>query len=397
MKSPGHEWTFSCGAKLMFRHLDDPSDYWIYHGSQVPWIGFDELTTWPDDKAYAMMLSCVTSTRVPEKFHRVRAACNPGYVGHNWVRDRFQLYGDTTKPIVVRNDGAKTRVAIHGDFRQNLVLMHNQPDYEQNLLEAARSMGPQYIRAWLYGDWDITAGGMFDDLWSPKHHVIPRLDARTVPRSWLLDRAYDDGQSHPFAVLWFAESNGEVSQELAWLMDLPGRPGSVRGDVIVVGEWYGWSGKENEGIRMASGDIARGIVERELQMGVSGRVRPGPADSAIYSQYQPNLSVAGDMLREGVRWEPADKERGSRSQGWRQVRKMLQGAVPKEDGRREEPGLFICNIATHLLRTLPVAPRCKKDPDDVDTKYEDHLLDSLRYRLRARRPMMTVERGAGAY
>jgi hypothetical protein len=162
-------------------------------------------------------------------------------------------------------------------------------------------------------------------------------------------------------------------------------------------EWYGFNGKANEGIRMASSDVAKGIIDREQLMGIAGRVKPGPADSAIFSQYQPQKSVAGDMLAEGVAWEPADKEKGSRVQGWRQVRKMLQGAVPK-DNRREEPGLFVCKRAEHLIRTLPVAPRNeKKDPDDVDTSYEDHLLDALRYRLRARRAIMTVTRGVKDY
>jgi len=46
----------------------------------------------------------------------------------------------------------------------------------------------------------------------------------------------------------------------------------------------------------------------------------------------------------------------------------------------EEPGLFVFNTCRQFIRTVPVLPRCDKDPDDVNTKAEDHIGDEARYR-----------------
>ena len=60
-------------------------------------------------------------------------------------------------------------------------------------------------RAWLFGDWDITAGGMFDDLWDASVHVVQPFE---IPGTWYLDRSFDWGSSKPYSVGWWAESDG---------------------------------------------------------------------------------------------------------------------------------------------------------------------------------------------
>jgi hypothetical protein len=132
---------------------------------------------------------------------------------------------------------------------------------------------------------------------------------------------------------------------------------------------------------MLATEIADGIREREDRWGLKN-VRPGPADSSIFDDFEPGKSVAGDMARRGVRWEPCDKGRGSREHGWQQMRKFLKGAVPGLEGVREEPGLFICRRCEDFIRTVPVLPRDKVKIDDVDTNSEDHIADEARYRIR---------------
>jgi hypothetical protein len=161
--------------------------------------------------------------------------------------------------------------------------------------------------------------------------------------------------------------------------------GAVRGDIYRIAEWYGWNGRENEGVKMQAGDIAEGLLDRIDDWGLKGRVRPGPADSAIFDDYEPTHSVAGDMKLKGVRWEPADKGPGSRKHGWLQVRKYLKDALPNVDGPRENPGLFVCDCCEQFIRTVPVLPRSDKDLDDVDTEVEDHVGDEVRYRLRRKK------------
>lgn len=396
VQSPHHTWTFSTGEQLMFRHFARPEDYWNYHGSQVTWVGFDELTTWPTPECYTSIFSCLRSTR-PGIPIRVRSATNPGWVGHNWVKNRFNLPTRSLSGIgnEILTPGEPNRVAIHGDFRQNLALMFAQPDYEQNIRAAAKAIGgDNYVRAWVYGDWDITAGGMFDDLWDSNTHSLPAVDPKLVPRQWRLDRAYDHGQTKPFSVGWYAESNGEpmIIETDDGLVTY----GPVRGDIIRIDEDYGWTNKADTGVNMSARDIARRILDREKDKGIKGRVRTGPADSQIFvkdaSQNDPSKSVAGEMLKVGVNWDKCPKGPGSRIQGWQTIRQYLQGSIPQADKTRDEPGLFVTDNCRQFMRVFPVAPRCKEKPDDVDGQYEDHILDELSYRLRHQRHELVVTR-----
>ncbi|WP_217468820.1 terminase family protein, partial [Staphylococcus aureus] len=57
-----HKWTFPDGEELLLRHMKSPEDYWNYHGHAYPWIGWEELCNWADDKCYTVMMSCCRST-----------------------------------------------------------------------------------------------------------------------------------------------------------------------------------------------------------------------------------------------------------------------------------------------------------------------------------------------
>jgi hypothetical protein len=365
----GHEWRWPGGETLRFAFMEREADYWKYHGFGFSWIAWEELTTWPTDELYRLMFSCLRSPN-PNVPKRVRSTTNPFGRGHSWVKQRFGLpsaRGSVVSPVIAE-DGVPERASVKSHLEENVVLLHADPSYVQRLRAAASN--PMQLQAWLEGSWDIVAGGMFDDLWRRDVHVLPSIPASSIPASWRIFRAYDDGQSRPFSVGWYARSSGEP-------LALGGRKiGEVRGDLIRFAEWYGWNGQPNEGARMSSREIARGIVEREVAMGIRDRCRPGPADTAIWngSPDDPAKSVASQMEIEGVSWEQADKRPGSRRNGWKLIRDLLVGAIADAEGRREEPGLFVSEACRHFIRTVPVLPRDDRDPDDVDTEAEDHCL-----------------------
>lgn len=362
-------WTWPGGEQLTLSYIERPEDYYNYHGQQFTWIGFEELTTWPTPDCFTMMLSCLRSSN-PRAPKRYRATTNPYGPGHSWVKSRYNL---PVAPGLVVGPMMKNpeRVAIHSTFEENRVLLHADPDYKSRVLAAARNESER--KAWGEGDWNVVAGGMFDDVWDPKVHVVPDLPASAIPDTWRLDRSYDHGQSHPFSVGWWAQSSGEP-------VEVSGRVlGSVRGDLFRVAEWYGWTGQPNAGVRLTAAEIAEGIRDREEELGLEGRVRRGPADSSIFDEWEPGKSVAGDMAARGVYWDRADKGPGSRRQGWQQVRQMLKAATAPY---REEPGLFVCRSCAQFTRTVPVLPRDDRDLDDVDTDAEDHVADEVRYRCR---------------
>lgn len=379
-----YTWTFPDGAQLLLRHIRVAKDYDNYHGHAYPWIGFEELTNWATPELYLKMQSCCRSPikGIPRK---VRATTNPYGRGHNWVKRRFQL--PAMRGRVIRTIGEPDRVAIHGNIRENRILLDNDPDYIQRIRAAASN--PAQLQAWLEGSWDVTSGGMFDDLWDSSRHIVQPF---IVPKSWIVDRSFDWGESKPFSVGFWAESDGS---DIVFANG--SRMRTVRGDFFRIGEWYGCKPNEdNVGLRMLAGDVAEGIKMREIGMGLAGRVRPGPADSAIFGTVN-GVSVADDMRKKGVSWLEVDKGPGSRKQGWMQVRKRLQAVLnlDPEDGTpkhtpREEPGLFVVGQrCPSFLRTVPSVPRDQKDPDDVDTEVEDHIADEVRYKCWRKRASVT--------
>lgn len=383
-------WRFAGGEVLRFRFADGIEDYGKHHGHENAFLGFDELTAWPDDKLYRKLMSTCRSSN-PSVPRIVCSTTNPSGVGHAWVKDRWQLplppgrvVGDLIESFDDNGERLPDRVAIHGALRENLVFLRAEPNYEATLRAAASSKAQ--ADAWIEGSWDIVAGGMFDDVWDPKYHVLdPAPLPKDVPPGWRIFRAYDDGQAQPFSVGWYAQSNGEP-----W--EVNGKKiGQVRGDLVRLQEWYGWNGTPNEGCRMASRDVARQIVKLEVAWGIRDRVRPGPADSSIWNPdaSDTSVSVASEMAREGVTWEPADKSPGSRVQGWKAVRDRFRGTVPGPEGRREYPGIYVSSACRHFIRTVPVLPRDKVRMDDADTKAEDHVADEFRYAVRRPRVVDT--------
>lgn len=364
-------WEFRTGEQLHFRAIKRDADYWKHHGKGYPWIGWDELVNWPTMDLYHQIKSIWRTTTVSGVPLRYRATCNPWGPGHNAVK----AYAIDCGPrgVAVTNDQGQKRVTLHGSIYENPYL---HPDYLRTL---ESDPDENRRRAWLYGDWDVTSGGVFDDLWDRRYHVLPRFE---IPKSWRIDRSFDAGSAHPFSVGWWAESDGTACK----LHD-----GTVRhfprGTVFRIAEWYGCTGKPNEGLRMPDSAIADGILEREKAMGIAERVIAGPADSAIFDQHPNVESPASIQAKRGVRWEKADKSSGSRARGVAVLRERLAAAkqVPME-----KPGLFIFENCTDWIRTVPVLQRSDKDPDDVNSDMEDHAFDETRYRLTSNRKTLTV-------
>jgi predicted phage terminase large subunit-like protein len=83
-----HSWTFPSGATVTFGYLDTVRDRYRYQSAEFQFIGFDELTQFPEvDYRYLFSrLRRLSDSTVPV---RMRAASNPGGIGHDWVKVRF--------------------------------------------------------------------------------------------------------------------------------------------------------------------------------------------------------------------------------------------------------------------------------------------------------------------
>lgn len=370
------------GAKIHLCHCQYEKDVTKYQGAQIGVLLIDELTHFTEKIYRYLRARCrLGGMKLPAKyagqFPRVICGSNPGGIGHNWVKSSF-IDGAPPMQIVQMppSEGGMRRQYIPAKLADNPSMAESDPGYIATL----EGLGnPALVRAMRDGDWNIVAGGMFDDVWNESAHVLPRFD---IPSSWRIDRSFDWGSSRPFSVGWWAESDGAD----ATLADGTSRS-FPRGTLFRIAEWYGWNGRANEGLRMLATEVAAGILKIERQMGIASRVRTGPADSAIFDT-QNGVCIADDMARIGVRWERADKGPGSRRNGWERVRKMFKAVLSHP---MESPGLIVFDTCRQFIRTMPVLPRSERDPEDVDSDSEDHIADEVRYRVTMPNRIATFE------
>ncbi len=405
-----YKWVWPTGEELLFRVGATPQDYNNYHGQEFPFIGWNELTKQPSPELFDLMMSCNRSSFLPED-HPVDqygnaytgakgqerhvlpempmqtfSTCNPHGRGHNWVKKKFidmapmgRIHKTETEIFNPRTQQKEmfhtTQCHIFGSYRENKYL---PPSY---IAELEAIEDPNQREAWLKGNWDITAGGMFDDLWNRNKHVVKPF---RIPRTWRVTRSFDWGSSAPFSVGWWAVSDGTEYYDGDGVLRQ-----TIRGDMFRISEWYGTDGKHNSGLRMLSGDIAKGIRQRELNMplDVRGRIFPGPADNSIWDTPDGN-SIAAKMLKAvringklfpGIKWLRSDKSAGSRKAGWEECRARLSGVIPEPGLPREKPGMFIFDTCSYFINLFPSLPRDEVNLDDVDTTVEDHIGDEVRY------------------
>jgi hypothetical protein len=396
------KWVWPTGEELWFRVMKTEQDYWNYHGHEFPFIGWNELTKQANSSLYDMAMSLNRSSFLPHEHSPLNedgtirllpeiplvvfSTTNPYGVGHNWVKQRFIDVAPPGKVVKITKEVynprtqkremiTKTQVRIFGSYKENKYLA---PEY---VLELESITDPNKRAAWLWGDWDITSGGMFDDVWSSQYNIVEPFN---IPPEWRIFRSFDWGSSKPFSVGWWAESDGGdiLLSNGKW-------KSTIKGDLFRIAEWYGWNGVPNTGIRLLAHKISEGIIKRELKMGIYGRVKPGPADNSINDAME-GTSIATKMAEtvtidgkkyKGVTWAASNKSPGSRKIGWELMRVAIFNAQPPGPGiPRESPGLFVVRTCQDgFIRTVPTISRDNNDLDDVDTNDEDHVADEARY------------------
>lgn len=364
---------FRNGSKIHLCHCQYEKDMYKYQGAEMHVLLLDELTLFTE-KIYRFLRNRVrlaglkVPAGLPWNLPLIVGGSNPGNIGHTWVK---QTFVDFAPPFQIkradRSEGGMLRQFIPARMQDNPTLLRDDPDYVHRLEGLGNA---EMVRAMKEGDWDIVAGGMFDDVWRREKNVIEA--PFIVPDGGTVTRSFDWGSSKPFSVGWWWEADGASSIRMHGQdVVLP------KGSKVRFAEWYGWNGKANEGTRMLAKEIAKQIIVREGDMGVLGRVRPGAADSAIFT-IQDGRSIASEMSAVGVKFRKAVVGKDSRVQGWEIVRQFMKAAHSEPI---EEPCLLVVETCDQFIRTVPVAPRDDNNPEDLDTDSEDHIADETRYEL----------------
>lgn len=346
-----HFATIVGGSRVFFRYIKNKADAEKYNGRSIDFIGVDELTRHTQE-AIQILLSCVRSPKgFPPRF---RGTCNPGGIGHAWVKRRYILPTIKGERMYRDRDTGNVIAFIPAKVYDNEVLMKNDPAYVRRLenLPTARR------RAFLDGDWDAYEGQAFEE-WknnpNPMNtwtHVIPPF---ILPDSWERFTTMDWGYSKPFSVGW-------------WAIDFDGILYRYR-------ELYGCSpGEPDVGIKMLPVDVAAKINEIESRSGE--RIAWRVADPAIWAKPQVGGPSVGEFFSsKGIFWLHGKNDR---IQGKMQLHNRLKF---DEEGR---PGLYVFNTCRDFIRTLPELVLDETNNEDVDTRQEDHIYDETRYGLMER-------------
>lgn len=181
-----HRWTFPSGATLSFGCLETENDKYRYGSSEFQFVGFDELTTFTESQ-YRFLFSRLRKREGCQVPLRMRAASNPGGPGHDWVRQRFLIEGESTG-----------RIFVPASLSDNPHV--NQSEY----LKSLNQLDAITRERLLSGNWEINEGGMFRREWFRVVEAGPKRASRI--RYW--DKAGTaDGGAYTAGVLMAADDD----------------------------------------------------------------------------------------------------------------------------------------------------------------------------------------------
>ena len=337
------EWRFPSGARIEFGYAENLTDVLRYQGQSYTWIGIDELPQYPTPEIYNFLRSSLRSVD-PDIPVYMRATGNPGNVGSLWVKEMFVDPSEPNKAFDVHIDtiaGRKsiTRRFIPAKLQDNPYLMQTD-DYMIMLSSLPEVQRKQFLE----GDWSAFENSAFPEF-DMSVHVVQPFD---IPSNWLRFRTCDWGYSSAACVLWIA-------------VDFDNNF---------------WVYREHYTQRVTADVFARQVMEKEH----NEYIRYGILDSSTWAKRgDAGPSIAETMIREGCKWRPSDRSPRSRVAGKLELHRLLT-----KDLDTGQPKLKVFSNCTNLVRTMPMLPVDKNNPEDVDTHAEDHAYDALRYGVMSR-------------
>lgn len=206
--SPQPHWIFGGKSKVSFRHIDGDRDLPKWQGSQICFIGFDELTLF-DESQFFYMLSRNRSICGVKPY--VRATCNPDV--DSWVAKFIDWWinSETGYPIAERSGVLRYFCRIEGEIKwadsklelaelygvepslcksvtfiassvyDNKILLENDPSYLANL----HGLSLVERERLLNGNWKIRpAAGLYFK--AEQTRIVKTVPARivAVARAW---------------------------------------------------------------------------------------------------------------------------------------------------------------------------------------------------------------------
>ena len=313
---------FPGGSRIKFGYCDRERDVDQYQGQEYDVIFLDEATQFTEYQ-YITLTPCIRGANDFPK--RMYITCNPGGVGHEWVKRLFisRKYRDTEHP--------EEYDFIPATVFDNRVLMETDKGY----IDMLNNLSDGLRQAWRDGNWDMLAGQYFGEFDRGMHVTEPF----SIPQHWHRYRAIDYGLDC-LACVWVAIDE--------------------RGDYYVYREYAEPDKPISDG--------ARDIVELSEDEDIDYTAAPPD----MWGRSQESGKTKAELFYEAGL--PLIKASSNREAGWLALKELLQ---PVNGGSR----LHIFSSCTELIECLPALQRDAKHPTDCMTEPHDitHLPDALRY------------------
>ena len=324
------DFTFPNGSRIILGYCAAESDVLQYQGQAYDVIFMEEATHFTEFQFQTLTESNRSSGQMDKPFEsRMYFTCNPGGVGHAWVKRLFidKQYKETER--------ASDYTFIKSLVYENEHLMKNDPSYIRNL----ENLPPDRRRAMLDGDWDVYEGQYFSEF----NRNIHVMEPFAIPRHWNRYISIDYGLDM-FAALWIA-------------VDEHGR---------------GYVYKEIHESNLIISDAARRL--KEVNNGENILMSFAPPD--LFNRRQDTGKSAVDIFLENG-WY-FYKSNNNRVQGWYDLKEWMKPVEQKDGTHRAR--LVIFSNCVNLIRCLPLLQHDEKKPEDVATEPHEytHAPDALR-------------------
>lgn len=318
---------FGNGSLILCGYCAKDKDLLRYQGQEYDFIFIDEATQM-EEYVFSALKGCLRGTNDHPK--RIYLTCNPGGVGHSWVKRLFvdRKYREGEDPRDYRFIKAK--------LSDNAILQKKDPSY----LKALQSLPPEMRRAWLDGCWDIFEGQYFEEF-SREMHVCAPFE---IPEEYVRYMAFDYGLDM-LACLWIAYDRK--------------------------GHYYVYKELHEQGLIVSR--AAERIKEYSRGEHLSAVFLPPDLRSR---QKDSGLSMAQLFEKEGIRGIAADNRRVP---GWLAIKELLRPIDDQMGGTR--PRLQIFENCTTLIAHLPALRKDPKTGSDASVHPHEitHICDALRY------------------
>ncbi len=338
------EFRFNNGSRIKLGYCESVNDVLQFQGQAYEVIGLEEATHFTEFQFLSLTESNRASGNMRVRFvPRMYFTCNPGGVGHEWVKRRFidREFRGSENP----NDYIFIKCLVF----DNRYIMENNPEYIDTLMNLPETRR----KAMLYGDWDAFEGAFFPEF-DPKRHVT---DDVCIPDGALRFRALDYGLDMT-ACLWCAVC--------------------ADGSIIVYRELF-----ESNLILSEAADRILALTPK------NETVRYTVASPDLWNRRQESGKSGFDVMTgRGIRH--MIKADNGRIEGWRIVREYLKAG----SGYKGEPKIKISRECKNLIRSLPLLRFDERVREDAaDTPHEiTHAPEALRYALMSRQPKTPPKR-----